>query len=426
MDSRIHKRSYSSFYKIYRRIRFIRFKRKLARSQNRLALEARKKEKEELRLKFREHRQSEAEQFRLKRKAERSEQKRLKAEMEKEFRERELLAREEWKQLSESDRIKLQAQLQQEKSERLAQRRLEKKQRKVNRIRFIRSINYRNFKERILNFRENAPKRRLFYTISFNSTILFVLSYFILYLVYQLVTIIAGGFFDYPMIVYYYEVYFNISTEAWYHDSVKTIFSSGPLILFVIGIIFLIIYSNIREMSGNFKLFFLWGFLHGINMLFGALLVGTLFETGVGHVISWMYIMDTGRMLYSTISIFILVVAGMMSLRHFLISGNAYFNEVTGENRGFLLRAQVLIPFFAGNAIIFLVRQPHFMYYETFTNMVLIICLLPIFVASGTAHDLFFDEDERKPRLEWIALVMLAVILLIYRGVLAMGIRIGG
>ena len=212
------------------------------------------------------------------------------------------------------------------------------------------------------------------------------------------------------MIVYYYEVYFNISTEAWYHDSVKTIFSSGPLILFVIGIIFLIIYSNIREMSGNFKLFFLWGFLHGINMLFGALLVGTLFETGVGHVISWMYIMDTGRMLYSTISIFILVVAGMMSLRHFLISGNAYFNEVTGENRGFLLRAQVLIPFFAGNAIIFLVRQPHFMYYETFTNMVLIICLLPIFVASGTAHDLFFDEDERKPRLEWIALVMLAVI----------------
>jgi hypothetical protein len=58
--------------------------------------------------------------------------------------------------------------------------------------------------------------------------------------------------------------------------------------------------------------------------------------------------------------------------------------------------------------------------------MVLIICLLPIFVASGTAHDLFFDEDERKPRLEWIALVMLTVILLIYRGVLAMGIRIGG
>ena len=100
--------------------------------QNRLALEALKKEKEELRLKFREHRQSEAEQFRLKRKAEKAEQKRLKAEMEKEFRERELLAREEWKQLSESDRIKLQAQLQQEKSERLAQRRLEKKQRKVN------------------------------------------------------------------------------------------------------------------------------------------------------------------------------------------------------------------------------------------------------------------------------------------------------
>jgi hypothetical protein len=166
-------------------------------------------------------------------------------------------------------------------------------------------------------------------------------------------------------------------------------------------------------------------FLHGINMLFGALLVGTLFETGVGHVISWMYIMDTGRLLYSIISIFILVIAGMISTKLFLLSGNAYFNEVTSANRGFLVRAQILAPYLLGNAIIFAVRQPHFMYYETFTNLVMILSLLPAFITAGTSHDLFFDEEERKPRIYWKPVIALLVILVFYRVVLSMGIRFG-
>ncbi len=55
----------------------------------------------------------------------------------------------------------------------------------------------------------------------------------------QVITVIAASFFNYPTIVHYYEIYFNISPEAWYHDSVKTIFSSGPLVNFTVGITFL-------------------------------------------------------------------------------------------------------------------------------------------------------------------------------------------
>ena len=426
MTARNHKKSYSSVYRIYRRLRFVRYRKrtkKLAEQKQRFEKE---REQEEIRRKLLEFRKSEREQRRLKKKADKEEAKWIKEELRKEFSERKVLARAEWDILSMEDQEKLKKQKAVERQERLNQLKIEKARRKQHIKESIRSLNIRTLRQNIIAFRESAPKRKLFLIITTNSTVLFLLSYLALFLLYKAVTTISGSFFNYPMIVYYWEIYFNISPEAWYHDSVRTIFSSGPLVLFIVGVISLIIYSNIREMTGNFKLFFLWSYLQGINMLFGALLIGTLFETGVGHVISWMYIMDTGKLMYSTVSIFILVIAGLIATKSFLISGNAYFNEITRENRGFLIRSQLVLPYFLGNIILILLRQPRFMFYETFTSIILIISLLPIMIGHGSFHDLFFDEDKKRPAFRWFALLFLMVIIIIYRGILQFGIRIGG
>jgi hypothetical protein len=252
------------------------------------------------------------------------------------------------------------------------------------------------------------------------------LAYFALFIVSQAITVIAASFFDYPTIVYYYEIYFNISPEAWFHDSVKTIFSSGPLVNFVIGITFLIFYNNIKESTGPFKLFFLWGFLHAVNMLFGALLVGTLFGAGVGHVISWMYIMDTGKVLYSIISIFLLVIAGLLSTRQFLISGNTYYNEINKSNRTSFIIGQVLIPFLFGNAFLVFLRQPRFIFYDTFTGIALIMCIIPILLTYRSYNELYFEEDEKSPKVVWISLIVLAAVVFFFRFILETGLRFGG
>lgn len=425
MNSTNRKRDYSAIYKIYRRIRFLRYKKKSARTSRQLSESLRKAEKEDAKKKFIEFKKHEAELIRIRQKADREEQKRIKEELRSEFRLREQQARIEWQKSSHAEQEKLRARYLDEKQERKRQQKNERNRKVENLKQLFRSFSPAAIKLRIRDFRSKAPRRKLFFIISFNSTVLYLLAYIVLYLVYQAITIIAAGFFNYPVIVYYYQIFFNISPEAWYHDSVKTIFAAGPLILFIIGIIFLIIYSNLKELTGNFKLFFLWGFLHGVNMLFGALLIGTLFETGVGHVISWMYIMDTGKVLYSIFSLFILALAGLLVAKPFLISGNAYFNEVTRENRRFLLKSQVLAPYITGTIIIFLLRQPHFMYYETFVMLVLIISLLPLFIVSGSIHDLFFDEEEKKPKIFWMSVVMLIGILILYRVILAVGIRFG-
>ena len=425
-ESRHKKRTYTFIYTIYRRIRFVRYTKKL-KKRNILELRRQEKlERQEHLAQLKEFRISERKNRLIKKKAEREEARRLRQEMKAEFSQREKLAKQEWKTLTLEEKKKQKLVLKQEKKERKKQLRQNLKSRSERFIDFLRSLNIKNFRRKLKSFRENTPNRRRFLLIAFNSTVLFLLSYFSLFLVSQVSTVIAARFFDYPTIVYYYEIYFNIGQESWFHDSVKTIFSSGPVVNFVIGITFLILYSNIKELPGAFKLYFLWGFLHAVNMLFGALLVGTLFDTGVGHVISWMYIMDTGKVLYSIISIFLLVIAGLITTKQFLISGNTYYNEINTNNRTSFMLSQVLMPFLAGNALLFLLRQPRFVFYDTFIGLALIMCILPIMATYSSYNELYFEEEEKKPGIAWIPLAVLGVLVLIFRGLLAFGLRFSG
>jgi len=384
------------------------------------------REQAEIQQRYKNFQLSDKQKQRLKLKAEQEESGRYKKELQAEFRERKIQDKKEWAKLSMEEKARAKQERLQRKKER------EKLFWRNARIHFknfflsFRSFNRLTISRKIKTFRENAPNHRRFAIVSLNSTALYLLSYLGLFLLSQAVTVIAAGFFNYPTIVHYYEIYFDISPEAWYHDSVRTIFSAGPLINFIVGITFLIIYSNIKELTGPFKLFFLWGFLHAANMLFGAMLVGTLFETGVGNVISWMYIMDTGKVLYSIISIFLLVIAGLLATRHFLISGNTYYNEINRANRTSFIIAQVLMPYISGNVFLILLRQPRFIFYDSFIGFTLIICILPVLATYRSYNELYFEEGEKKPIIAWRTLIILMAVILFYRGVLEIGLRFGG
>jgi hypothetical protein len=407
-------------------MRFVRYRKRVLK---RKLLEIKLKEAQEqveIQKRFKDFQLSEKQKKRLKNKSEREEIRKYKKELRIEFRERKILDKNEWVKLSREEKIRTKKARSEEKKERKRLIRHNARTRFRNFFDYLSSLNLQTIRQKIRSFRQDAPKRRQFAIISFNSTILYLLAYLAFFLLSQAVTVVAAGFFNYPTIVHYYEIYFNISPEAWYHDSVRTIFSAGPLITFVVGITFLIIYSNISDLTGPFKLFFLWGFLHAVNMLFGAMLVGTLFETGVGHVISWMYIMDTGKVLYSIISIFLLVIAGLISTRHFLISGNTYYNEINRTNRTSFIISQVFMPYLLGNVFLILLRQPRFIFYDTFIGFTLIICLLPVLATYRSYNEMYFEEDEKSAKIAWFTLIILTTVILFFRGILGIGLRFGG
>lgn len=294
-----------------------------------------------------------------------------------------------------------------------------------NVIRSIRSLNIRTFRKRIREFREQREQRRLSFVIFMNSLTLYLLSYLTLYLLHQFSTMLTAYFFDFPTILYYWEIYFNITTADWTPDAIKTIFTAGPAISLLAGIVFIIVYSNLKEYPYRFKIFFLWGFIHSMTFFFGALLVGTLFERGLGHTIGWLFIMDTGKVFYSILSIFILFIAGFILTRPFLFSANAYFTNLTRRNRPLFVHSQVSLPFIAGTAILILLREPRFMHYETFITFTAALVVLPVIATYRNYQDYYFEFEEKRTRFMWLAFLVTAILALGYRFGLSTGLNFG-
>jgi hypothetical protein len=241
-------------------------------------------------------------------------------------------------------------------------------------------------------------------------------------MIVQVTTAIAGALFNYPSTLYYWSVYFNITVDDWSPDSIKIIYLAGPLMAGIVGIVSMIIYSNLKEFTFHFKLFFLWSAIHALSMLFGALLIGTLFDTGIGHAIGWMYVTDTGKLLYSMFSLFVLVTSGFMLTRPVLFSANVFFSDITEHNRAFFLNAQLTLPYLLGVGLLILVRQPRFMFYETFITFTTVLIVLPILGSAGNHHDIFFEEEKKRFNPRWITIFISLAVLLAYRFVLEIGI----
>jgi hypothetical protein len=437
-------------YPVYRRIRFLRYKKKLLRQKrntekpiSQIIEKPGRKTKTSLR--FRTYRIYRLTRFTLKKwralRAERKEKIRVqihqlkieKADIKQRIREK----RTEDKRLEqERERIE-KTQLKEEKKLKRTERKERRKARWANIILEIKTFDrhtLRRWFRGILEFTENKDKRHNFFVISINSLVLFLLSYIVIFITGQLITIWVASTFDYTTILYYYKIYYDIESHAWNADSVKILFSILPMTGILMGTIFLILYNIFKNESGNLKLFFLWGFVHGMVMFFGSLLMGTLLNKDFGWVIAYLYYRDTGKMIFSIISIFALVSIGGLIAKSFLISGNAYFNFIDKRNKKFLLSAQVIFPVITGTIILALIKIPDRfyygtvdeMYYEFFKLFTLIILIVPLILSFNSNNEIYYDEEPRKISLNWKFLTFTFALILLFRFGLITGITFGG
>ncbi len=270
---------------------------------------------------------------------------------------------------------------------------------------------------------ENKDKRNNFFVITFNSLTYFILSYLVIYIISQLITAWVATSFDYKTILYYYKIYYNIESDDWTADSVKILFSIMPLAGLILGTIFIIIYTTFKNEPGKIKLFFLWGFVHGMVMFFGALLMGTLLNKDFGWVIAYLYYRDTGKMVFSIISIFALISIGAVISKSFLISGNSYFNQIDRTNKKYFLYAQVIFPAIIGTIVLAFLKIPNTYYYvttdEVFFEIIklstLIILIIPLITTYRSFHDNFFDEEPRRLNLKWKLMIVTILMIFAFR-----------
>ena len=428
------------FYAIYRRMRFISYLKKVRKQRARQERKSEKQKKTQanrkksasigfrfyrlvriIRFLYRKSRQNRI--IRKEKKREKKLQEKLEQE---EIRERMRLVREQEREKEKEFKLKTK----QEKKD------YKRKKRRVSRYIFRRRL--RNFAHELktfdintvkkilrwfVAFAENKDKRNNFFIISTNSLVMFLLSYFTIYIISQFIIVWVAKSFDYKTILFYYKVYYSIDSGDWTADAVKILYSMAPLTGLLLGIIFITIYSTFKNEQGLLKLFFLWGFIHGMIMFFGGLLLGTLLNKDFGWVIAYLYYRDTGKMIFSILSIFALVAIGRGVSKSFLRSGNTYFNFIDRSNRKLLLFSQVLLPAIIGTTILILLKVPNDLYYGSMDQALfeglklstVILVLLPVIFTFASFEAIYFDEEPRKIRLLWRFLIAAVVIVLLWR-----------
>ncbi|GAB1405584.1 MAG: hypothetical protein PHX54_06655 [Lentimicrobiaceae bacterium] len=250
--------------------------------------------------------------------------------------------------------------------------------------------------------------------IVLNSTAIFLLAYLFAFLLFQSFTVISALLFDFKLNINYTRINFLMKPSEWSFDSVKTIYSSGPIISFIVSIAMIAIAIRFREYTGLLKLFFLWAFVHSFNLMLGPAFAGALLSEGFGHVLIWLYLPDTGKLLVTLISAFLLAVTGFAISGLFILGANTYYNQLKPENTPRFIIYQVIIPFVVGTLIIALLRHP-LSYYDAALLLTPLIMLLPVLLNSSGRPMLFFDEKPKEANINIQLLVISAVVLLIYR-----------
>jgi hypothetical protein len=267
-------------------------------------------------------------------------------------------------------------------------------------------------------------EKRKSLNIIINSTAFYLLSYLVVFLIFQFTTIIASKIFDIPTTLFYNKIGYNVIPEAWTFDAVKVIYSSGNIMLFLISISCLVIIIKAMEFNGLLRLFFLWGFIHSISMLFGSFIIGAFNFEGFGIVLSYLYLADTAKMLLLFSGLLVLIGIGMSMVKPFLFSANIYFNFLSPKMRPTFRRDQFILPFVVSTLFLLILKYPLSLY-ETLMLFIPFFVLMPLYWGIGRFPVFYFEETEKSIQISTRLIIVTLACYSIYRIVFGIGINIG-
>jgi len=267
-------------------------------------------------------------------------------------------------------------------------------------------------------------EKRKSLNIIINSTAFYMLSYLVVMMIFQFTTVAASKIFNIPTTLYYNKISFNAMPDSWTFDAVKVIYSSGNIILFLISISFLVVIIKAMEFNGLLRLFFLWGFVHSISMLFGSFIIGAFNFDGFGIVLSYLYLADTAKMLLLFIGLLILIAIGMGMVKIFLFSANIYFQFLSPKMRPSFRRDQFIIPFLISTLLLQAIKYPLSLY-ETLMLFIPLFMLMPLYWGIGRYPVFYFEEIEKTVKISKRLVLTTVAALILYRVVLGIGINLG-
>jgi hypothetical protein len=186
----------------------------------------------------------------------------------------------------------------------------------------------------------------------------------------------------------------------------------------------MIIYFNVITEQGILRILLAWVFILSFISFLGEVIIGSIMNLGFGYVIMYMFIMDTGRVVFTLAGGLILVIAGLSLSRYLMFIANIYFRDLRELAIPRFAIRQYIMPYFAGLAILQIIEIPHLNPFNSLVRLCGIVFLIPLFSRSLTLQDIYFEEDQPEAKINWFAGAAAIAMLLFYRIGFGIGIRI--
>jgi hypothetical protein len=263
-----------------------------------------------------------------------------------------------------------------------------------------------------------------------HSTAYFILAFLLIYVIYQAVTIMVASSFNIPVVWYYYRLKFPLYTYSplYTRSALVTIFAAGPIFSLMLAFVFLKLFFTKHLILKRFQLFYLWSFIAGCNMFFGAYIVGFLTRTEFIYTSEWIFMSnkyDIEEIIFTTISFMMMLIIGRIVTPLFLLSSGSV-TLVSPGFRFFFIFSQIILPWMAGMVILFLITLPNYYIPMLLKTITPGLMLLP----SLYLYDSLQYENIHKTGviqhnyLRWSIIIAVVAILFFYRVLLSWGFSV--
>ena len=184
-----------------------------------------------------------------------------------------------------------------------------------------------------------------------NSSILFALSFVMIYFTQDLVCAIFGIIYKRDPLFYYFDLKF---TNKIVFDKYSVIINyfSGPAACLFIGLFSLKIYDIIKRNKNLFKLFFLWTGVNGIVIFLSQLALTLLFtDSHLGFVVSYFNFNLKIQIALIFISIYLLYYLGKKVTKSFIYLMETSYYLKHGSRRKDYIKQVALLPWVFGSIL---------------------------------------------------------------------------
>ncbi len=262
-----------------------------------------------------------------------------------------------------------------------------------------------------------------------NSTVAFVVAFWVVYFIGQLVTIWTAGFYSIPAMLYSYITDWPLYefSPLYTRRNLILIFGSGPLACLVIALAAYRAFLSVYKKYPGVRLFLVWMVFHGATMFFAAYIAGVITRTGLVYSSAWIFLSrpyDIEEIIFMVLAVIILVALGFLVTRFFIMASRSS-RIINQYIRVYYMLSTVLVPFLLGNLVVYFTNFPknplNFMLLQGFS----LLMVLPTLVHynSPTNQQIRIPGKPGAVPIAWMLVIVFAVLSVVIRLFIFPGIQ---